>query len=330
VTPPLKTMHHPITSALRPPRSIHRSPIRAAALAFLLLTGAAPPGWPSDALRADLDAATAPLRQRALFGAKVVSLDRGETLWEQNAAVCVVPASNQKLLTSAAALDRLGTDYRFRTEVLTLGRLQADGTLAGDLILRGGGDPLLATADLEALAAAVRRAGVRRVGGLLRADDTRYAREPLGVGWSWENEPYAFSAQASALSLDGNAVEIEVSPGARAGLPARLRVTPSSGALKVRAACRTLPAGAAAEVDVTRERGRNEVTVRGGVPLGASLLTRRVTMETPALHAAAVWRKLLARQGVSIVGETRLLGTPAAARLLAAHDSPPSRGSSRG
>lgn len=287
---------------------------------LLLLAHPSPAAPPPDA---SLAALTVPVRTRALVGAKVVSLTKGDTLWELNPGLCLVPASNQKLLTAAAALERLGPDFRFRTEVLALGTQRTDGTLDGDLILRGGGDALLTASELESLAAAVDATGIRRVRGRLRADDTRYAREPLGEGWSWDDEPYAYAAQVSALSLDGNVVTVEVSPGERPGMPARVVVTPAAGYVTLRSRCRTSPAELDAMITVSRERGRNAVLVTGEIPVGSEPVRRRVTVETPALYAAAVFRRLLARRGIRVEGEAALLGTPQAARLVAYRDSPP-------
>jgi D-alanyl-D-alanine carboxypeptidase/D-alanyl-D-alanine-endopeptidase (penicillin-binding protein 4) len=327
-------MNHVLRSVVRSPgNNATRTQFRHATLALLLLGGTARAagGWPQvptptsslTELRRQLDAATAPVRRRAFVGGMVRSLTSGEVLWALNAGVCCTPASNQKLLTTAAALDRLGPEYRFRTEVRLLGRLGPAGTLAGDLILRGGGDPTLATRDLDALAAAVREAGVRRVRGRLRADDTRFDRTRLGEGWAWDDESYAYAAQVSALTLDGNVATVRVLPGSRAGMPARVTVEPVPGYLRVRSVCVTAPAGSAPDVSVIRLRARNEVRVEGGIPLGSAPVLESVTVEEPALHAAAVWRELLARHGVRVEGETVLLGTPGPARLAAEHDSAP-------
>lgn len=327
-------MNHVLRSVVRSPgNNATRTQFRHATLALLLLGGSARAvgGWPQvptptsslTELRRQLDAATAPVRRRAFVGGMVRSLTSGEVLWALNAGVCCTPASNQKLLTAAAALERLGPEYRFRTEVRLLGRLGPTGTLAGDLILRGGGDPTLATRDLDALAAAVRQAGVRRVRGRLRADDTRFDRTRLGEGWAWDDESYAYAAQVSALTLDGNVATVHVLPGSRAGMPARVTVEPVPGYLRVRSVCVTAPAGPAPDVSVIRLRARNDVRVEGTIPLGSPPVLESVTVEEPALHAAAVWRALLARHGVRVEGQTVLLGTPGAACLAAAHDSAP-------
>jgi D-alanyl-D-alanine carboxypeptidase/D-alanyl-D-alanine-endopeptidase (penicillin-binding protein 4) len=123
-----------------------------------------------------------------------VSVD-GRPVVEHRAEVPMVPASNQKLFVAAAALDRLGPDHRFVTEVR--GALPVDGVVAGDLYLVGGGDPLLASADvpdvrrypafsttsMDALADAVVAAGVRVVEGDVVGDGSRYDDEFLVPSW---------------------------------------------------------------------------------------------------------------------------------------------------
>ncbi|HEX9917574.1 MAG TPA: D-alanyl-D-alanine carboxypeptidase, partial [Pyrinomonadaceae bacterium] len=107
----------------------------------------------------------------ALVGIKVVSLDTGRVLFEENAGKLLVPASNMKLYTVAAALDRLGADFRFKTSVYAQELPDKKGKLRGDLILYGRGDPTFATRfnggdyfkAIDELAARVVAAGVRQV-----------------------------------------------------------------------------------------------------------------------------------------------------------------------
>ena len=79
----------------------------------------------------------------ALWGVKVVSLDTGKTLFERNPQKLFSPASNSKLYTVALALERLGPDYRIKTSLYAKTRPDTNGTLPGDLILYGRGDPTI-------------------------------------------------------------------------------------------------------------------------------------------------------------------------------------------
>src|SRR5690606_14630966 len=77
------------------------------------------------------------------WGVMITSLTRGDTLFSRNAGQLLRPASTLKLFTAALAFDRLGTDYQFSTDILRDGDISSDGTLHGNLILRGDGDPSL-------------------------------------------------------------------------------------------------------------------------------------------------------------------------------------------
>src|SRR5262252_10603273 len=79
----------------------------------------------------------------ALWGVKVVSLDSGKVIFEQNSQKLFSPASNSKLYTIALALDRLGADYRIKTSLYAAGQPDKAGMLKGDLLVYGRGDPTI-------------------------------------------------------------------------------------------------------------------------------------------------------------------------------------------
>ncbi len=182
--------------------------------ALLGLLGAAPAalvvpaeggaGWTPAALaqlQADLDGQFA--RASALRGAHAgfVALETatGAVLYERNADDEFQPASTLKLLVGSVALDRLGPQYRFRTQL---------GVRGAQLLLVGGGDPLLTSADLDAAASAVAAAGVIRAPWDLAADDGRYEAAPYPAGWTWDDFAYDYAAPVSALTVDENVVHV--------------------------------------------------------------------------------------------------------------------------
>jgi serine-type D-Ala-D-Ala carboxypeptidase/endopeptidase (penicillin-binding protein 4) len=118
----------------------------------------------------------------ASTGAVALDLRTGRVLYALNPNLPLVPASNEKLTVSYAALVRLGPDFRFRTEVLGTGRRRGS-TWRGDLYLRGGGDPTLTTYGLRSLAVELRRAGIRRVTGDVLADESRFDTRRTAPGW---------------------------------------------------------------------------------------------------------------------------------------------------
>jgi len=124
------------------------------------------------------------------WGALVMSLTRGDTLYSYQPDVELQPASNLKLFTTALALQTYGADHEFSTDVLRAGTITPDGTLQGDLVLRGDGDPGIskryiqggAAAAMDDLAKAVVAAGIKRVSGTLVADASAFDPQRIPEG----------------------------------------------------------------------------------------------------------------------------------------------------
>ena len=162
----------------------------------------------------------------AQWGARIVSLDTGRTLYSHQEEKLFVPASNAKLYTGALALDRLGPDFRVRTSVYADASPGTNGIIEGNLILYGRGDPCLAArfhnGDLdEAFAPLIERlaaSGVKEATGDLIADESYFRCSPLGAGWEWDDLQYSYGAEVSALSLNDNTVDVVIK---RGGAPRR-------------------------------------------------------------------------------------------------------------
>jgi D-alanyl-D-alanine carboxypeptidase/D-alanyl-D-alanine-endopeptidase (penicillin-binding protein 4) len=253
----------------------------------------------------------------------------GEVLYQRQPTLRLMPASNTKLPTSAAAMEILGPDYTFTTDVLTTGR-QTGSVLSGDLYLRGTGDPTALAKDYDALAARIAEAGITRVDGRLLADDTRFDRNRLGPSWASDDESAYYSAQISALSVapdtdyDTGSVIVQVAPGAAAGDEPRVTVTPKTKYVDIDVRATTVAAGGANDLTVEREHGGNTIVVSGTTPVGGSGTSEWVSVWEPTGYAAAVFRDALTAHGVKVTGSTRLgHATPAAARQLASHTSMP-------
>jgi serine-type D-Ala-D-Ala carboxypeptidase/endopeptidase (penicillin-binding protein 4) len=117
-------------------------------------------------------------------GAVAYDLQTDEVVFAHNETAPIIPASNEKLPVAWAALMRLGGAYRFHTEVYGVGTLLGS-TWSGDLVLKGFGDPTLTSADLTSLARQIRAAGITRVSGRVRGDESFYDRERGVRGWKY-------------------------------------------------------------------------------------------------------------------------------------------------
>ncbi len=272
---------------------------RSSTLAFLLTLALAS----AQSLQAEIDALLdVEWLRYGYCGVVVRDLQSGETLYRRDAERMLIPASNMKLIVTAAALHLLNPDYRFRTRVWMRGTLLSDGTLQGDLILQGLGDATLEWRDLQTLAQRVREAGVQRVQGYLLYDDSWLDADRYGFGWSNDDEPYGYQAQMSALCAERNAVRLYAKPAAQVGEPAIIRVEPQTDYVEIVNLTRTVAQGTRnAAVDATRTRARNQIVVFGAIAQGAEEVSLgRYSVENPSHYAAHLFRQALQAAGVSV------------------------------
>jgi D-alanyl-D-alanine carboxypeptidase/D-alanyl-D-alanine-endopeptidase (penicillin-binding protein 4) len=262
----------------------------------------------------------------AQAGVVVVDTATGSTLYSRNGDRRLLPASNTKLLTSAAALDILGADHRFTTEVRRSGS-QHGGWLDGDLYLRGTGDPTLLAADYDKLAAEVAASGVRVVQGDLVADDTWFDGQRLGPDWAWDDESYYYAAQVSALTVapdtdyDAGTVIVRVAPGAAPGAKPVITLTPPTGYVTIDNRASTVASGAST-ISMEREHGTNTIVVTGQLAVGASPASDWMSVWEPTGYAADVFRRALAAHGVRVLGRSTLgQATPGGTATVASHQS---------
>lgn len=259
-------------------------------------------------------------------GLVVREASTGEEVYDRNGGSRLLPASNIKLFTSAAAMDLLGPEFRFHTDALAAAPV-LDGKLRGDLYLKGYGDPTALESDYQALAKQVAAAGIRRVDGDLVADDSYFDSVRLGPFWSWDDEPFYYSAQTSALTVapntdyDSGTVIVESTPGTSVGAPVQLRLVPETSAVQLVSTATTGAAGSANTLSIEREHGSNVVRVTGSVPLGAGTGQEWVTVWEPAGYAADVFRRALQSAGVEVRGRIRSGATPDGTRRLGRDES---------
>lgn len=277
-------------------------------------------------LKTDIDALLqSPALAHSITGILVVSLKDGRTLYEQNADLMLIPASNQKLLTSAAALHRLGADFHFTTCLWAAGEIDSQGVLHGDLILQGSGDPTLLLKDIEVMAEAIEKAGIRRVEGYLLYDESAFDGIRRGWDWAWDDEPYYYSPCLSAICVERNAVTVFVSPGEQIGAPPRIRLFPPTDYLLVRNEATTSPAGTPSTITITREHARNIAIVRGQIPLDARPDSARqaLSVEEPPRYAMWLLREAMQQRGITTRYRTALSNrVPEGAKLIHTHTSP--------
>ncbi len=278
--------------------------------------------------------------RKTRVGIRVVDAASGRSFFSERSGVLMDPASNQKVLATTTALVRLGADWRFRTELYGPAPTP-DGKIVGDLVLRGSGDPTLRSGDLDALATALVRRGVRTIVGAVVADPRR-----IGADERVEDEdsagdtdtPDADAARDAALGklsprvpllVNHGIILVRVRPGAEAGSFAEVTTTPSDPSFVIHNGART-KAGRKARVGVRLRlmAGRIEVNVDGSIPPGKPGMSFRRRVPQQALYSAALMRASLGAAGISVRDEPRVepVDPPKPGRalpLLASHGSEP-------
>ncbi|RKQ33052.1 D-alanyl-D-alanine carboxypeptidase/D-alanyl-D-alanine endopeptidase [Oceanobacillus halophilus] len=245
----------------------------------------------------------------AITGVSVRKADTGEEIYSNHGDIRLHPASNMKILTASAALETLGPDYQFTTEVLTDGKMTGN-VLQGNLYLKGKGDPTLLEADLEKFAKTLKDQGITKIKGNLIGDDSWYDDIRLSQDLNWSDEPFYTGAQVSALTLspdndyDAGTVIVESQPGE--GEQAEVTVTPRTDYVTIVNKTKMVKAGETKQISIEREHGSNRIIVEGQMPADGSTTKKWVSVWKPTGYALDVFKKALENNGVTFIGNAKI------------------------
>src|SRR6266852_4708461 len=288
-------------------------------LAFFAFVSSAAPA-PSKADREALKRALAEVIERtplktARTSISIQSLDDGTVIFARNPDDLLNPASNVKLVTAAACLLKLGSEYRFETEFLTEGELT--GGRVRTLYVRGRGDPSINTERLFNITGELFHAGLREVLGDIVIDESWFDGDRLAPGFDQEKGDRAYLAPSGAVSFNWNAVGVYLRPGDRPGAKASVEIEPPSDYFAVEGSLMT---GSRFHrcVSVARLPGneRKKVVVRGTIPSERGTLSMWKKIDQPALYFGYTLKRLLADRGIKVRGKVRIAIAPRSARML--------------
>jgi D-alanyl-D-alanine carboxypeptidase/D-alanyl-D-alanine-endopeptidase (penicillin-binding protein 4) len=289
---------------------------------------------------------------KGAWGVLVTDAATEEVLYARNADGYFMPASNAKLFTTALALAALGPDYHVRTTVASIGALDANGVLNGELVLIGRGDANLSNRKfpydkkeeregppekvLAEFADAVAARGVKEVTGDVIADDSMFQHEKFPSGWLADDILWSYGAAVSAIAVNDNTFSLEVRPAASEGEPARYEAGLAADFYFVENLIRTGARGSEEKLAVARDPGSRVIHLSGTMPLDAQTRRLTIAIEEPAEYAANLLARLLEARGVKIDGSARARhagGPPVDAAspqtVLAEHTSGPLSGDIR-
>ena len=249
----------------------------------------------------------------AIWSIKIVSLDTGRTLYENHADRRMSPASNSKLYTGALGLDRFGGGYQIVTPIFATAPVDAAGTLHGDLIVSGRGDPSWNARRLgtnfwdifEPFVAVLTNAGVREITGDLVADATFVRGQPTGSSWTIDDLRDGEVGEICPLTLNDNLTQVRVEPGAAAGQPCSLTPLHPGTGLIFSNQTTTVASNLPAHLETFHPLAGKIVFILGQLPVGGTNEILDVIVPEPAEWFAAALKISLAQHGITVAGQTR-------------------------
>ena len=270
-------------------------------------------------LGAAIDAAiNRPQFRRARWGILIEPLSptTNRPLYNREGDRYFIPASNAKLLTTAAALRQLGSEFRIRTSIYQ--------TSASSLRVVGRGDPSLTDAQLRDLAQQLKRQGVRNVQQLV-VDDGYFQGDTLNLTWDWEDVQSDYGAAVNSLILNQNAVELTLSP-QQVGQPLRVSWADAIAAKQWRLDNNSLTAKAATpdSLAITAVLGQPLLQIKGQLGVDAEPEVIGLPVLNPGEYFLQHFRNVLVAEGISVERATLESNRGVAgAQELAKIESPP-------
>ncbi len=265
----------------------------------------------------------------AAAGVSIRSAETGELLYDYNGGARLRPASNMKLLTAAAALSKLGENYRFTTEIWLDGKKEGK-TLKGNLYLKGKGDPTLLIKDLQEFSKKIKMQGIERIEGNVIGDDSWYDNVRYSQDMIWSDEEAYYGSQISALTIspnkdfDAGTVILEIEPGAKIGDSAKISLSPGdAGYISIENKLTTISPDSTGEIKTKREHGENKIIVEGAVPLYSKPHREWVSVWEPGEWTVRLFKQALLKEGVAVNGSVSMGTVPKDARRIISRSSIP-------
>ncbi len=271
--------------------------------------------------------------QGARWGAMVIDGETGAILAARNAEELFTPASNMKVVTTAAALELLGPDHVFLTELECRIETTAAGETIGDLIILGGGDPSFCSEELAESCDSVFHGwcdslilkGMHRLVGRVLGCDDFLASPPPGPSWAWDDLGFGFASLPSGLCFHDNEVEVILTPAEKIGGLVSMTVEPERGGKELFCTVRTGEPRAKREIRLRKLPGERRTVLSGMLPMDEAPVQLAVAHDNPALLAALALIATMEARGIEVTGtaEATCNGGNGRRDRIASHVSPP-------
>jgi len=251
-----------------------------------------------------------PELETALLGIMVQSVETGEIFYQHNAKKLMMPASNEKIPTSVAALIKLGPDFRYETKLYGAGSI-AEGVLIGDLIIVGSGDPTIGYRFCEQVDTcrvfklwidALKQKGISQIDGNIIGVDDIFDDEPNGYGWTFDNMTYNYAAQIGGLIFNENYATITIKVDSVTN-ELTVAVFPDFEYVNVIPDIKIVTKkDTETDLSFQRKAGTNDVTVRGTLKK-SDMFQEEISIHNPTTYFLTGFAKELSTAGIKLNGE---------------------------
>jgi D-alanyl-D-alanine carboxypeptidase/D-alanyl-D-alanine-endopeptidase (penicillin-binding protein 4) len=273
----------------------------------LLLCTLIIPGWAQTPQQQELDQMLDKMMKKmgtnVNIGVKVEDMATGKIIYARNAERSYLPASNQKIFTAAAALAVLGTEFTFKTQLLTETPTLQNGVLLGNLYVRFSGDPELQNTHISTLLKQLKDQGLRSIKGNVYLDNTAFEPQLIGDGWMWDDTQYCYAPPISANMLNQNCLQFYVKPGKKAGQPLQIQTNQTNKYLALKNTTQTRASGTRGCQIKLQDVYQNQYQITGCLPVTSKGAGMSVALTDPNPYATAIIKGLLRDNKITVSGQ---------------------------
>jgi D-alanyl-D-alanine carboxypeptidase/D-alanyl-D-alanine-endopeptidase (penicillin-binding protein 4) len=248
--------------------------------------------------------------------------DEGKEIFNLNAARSMVPASLTKIVTGAAVLNAFPMNKKFETKMLSKKNVE-NGSIKGDVCLKGGGDPSFVSEKMWYLVNELKRTGLNSIEGDLRVDATRFDDELFDSGRESVRVDRAFDAPISAASFNWNSVNIFIRPGDSAGASAKVFLDPENEYLELENKTKTVAKGGVKSLEASRVKAgdHDKIIVSGSISLNAPEAVIYKSISNPNMWMGLHLKEFLKQRGITLKGKVKSEACEADSNVLAVSPS---------
>lgn len=259
----------------------------------------------------------------ANIGIQIKSMKNGDMFFSRNEQHLFTPASTLKILTAEAAFILLGSDYKFKTEVVTDAASTANGVIDGNVYLIHSGDPSLTYYDMTDLMVTLKSMPIQTINGNIYVDNTAYDQHNFGPGWEWNDTRYCYAAPINASIINHNCISFGISPAKSEGHYANILQNPRFYYAGFNNAVMTKSSHTRSCRISLSTNVNNIISIDGCMPRGHYSRGASVIIPNVLKYNEAMLQSLLQRFNIQVNGTIDAKAAPANLTSLASHESKP-------